>query len=148
MNTENASRDGDDVEHLHKAEHDLEQALQKGGDPLKDVRDAEHELAEARELEKRAEAHLEKAIEVLEHEKPHEEKIIVNGRKKVWAEDEISYEQLVVIANLPLPPGPNPGFTITYHDGPHGHPDGTLTAGHTVRVVDCMVFNVTPTNQS
>jgi hypothetical protein len=117
-------------------------------DPLKEVRAAEHELAEARELEKRAEAHLEKAVEGLEHNKPHEFQIIVNGRKKVWTEEKIGYEQLVVITNLPLPPGPNPGFTITYHEGPHDHPDGTLTAGHSVKVVDCMVFNVTPTNQS
>jgi hypothetical protein len=119
-----------------------------GADPLKEVRVAEHGLAEARELEKRAESHLEKAIEELEHHKPEEVQIIVNGRKKPWAEEKISYEQLVNIANLPLPPGPNPGFTITYHDGPQDHPDGTLTAGHSVKVVDCMVFNVTPTNQS
>jgi hypothetical protein len=119
-----------------------------GADPLKEVRSAEHELAEARELEKRAESHLEKAIEELEHPKPDEVQIIVNGRKKPWTEEKISYEELVKIANLPLPPGPNPGFTITYHDGPRDHPDGTLTAGHSVKVVDCMVFNVTPTNQS
>ena len=74
--------------------------------------------------------------------------IIVNGRRRPWTEGKISYEELVKIANLPLPPGPNPGFTITYHDGPQDHPDGTLTAGHSVKVVDCMVFNVTPTNQS
>jgi hypothetical protein len=121
---------------------------EKGADPLKEVREAEHELAEARELERRAETHLEKAVEELEREKPHEVQIIVNGRKKVWTEDKISYEQLVMIANLPLPPGPNPGFTITYHGGPHDHPDGTLTAGHSVKVVNLMVFNVTPTNQS
>jgi hypothetical protein len=74
--------------------------------------------------------------------------IIVNGRENVWTEDKISYEQLVAIANLPLPGGPSPGFTITYHDGPHDRPDGTLTAGHSVKVKDGMVFNVTPTNQS
>jgi hypothetical protein len=118
------------------------------GDVLKEVRIAEHELAEARELEKRAEAHLEKAIEDLEHPKPREVEIIVNGRKKKWTEEKISYEELVKIANLPLPSGPNPGFTITYHAGPKDHPDGTLTAGHSVKVVDGMVFNVTPTNQS
>ncbi|SRR5216684_2879574 len=125
-----------------------EKGAARGADPLKEVREAEHELAEARQLEVRAEAHLEKAIEELEHHKPHEVKIIVNGREKVWTEDKISYEQLVAIANLPLPPGPNPGFTITYHEGSHDHPDGTLTAGHSIKVVDCMVFNVTPTNQS
>jgi hypothetical protein len=117
-------------------------------DALKEVRAAEHELAGARELEKRAESHLEKAIEDLEHHKPKEIQIIVNGRKRPWAEEKISYEELVKIANLPLPPGPNPGFTITFHDGPHDRPNGTLIAGHSVKVVDCMVFNVTPTNQS
>jgi len=86
-----------------------DQGTASGADPLKEVREGEHELAEAREAEERAESHLKKAIEKLEHpehDKPHELKIIVNGREKVWAEDEISYEQLVVIANLPLPPGP------------------------------------------
>jgi hypothetical protein len=129
----------------------VEKDAVSGADPLKEVREAEHEFAEARLAEERAESHLEKAVEGLEraeHDKPHEVKIIVNGREKVWTEDKISYEQLVAIAKLPLPPGPNPGFTITYHDGPHDHPDGTLTAGHSVKVEDCMVFNVTPTNQS
>ncbi len=84
-----------------------------------------------------------------DHEKRCDEvKIIVNGREKRWDEKTISYEQLVAIANLPLPGGPNPGFTITFHDGPRDKPDGTLTAGHSVKVVDGMVFNVTPTNQS
>lgn len=59
-------------------------------DALKEVRIAEHELAEARELEKRAESHLEKAIEDFEHPKPKEVEIIINGRKRKWTEEKIS----------------------------------------------------------
>jgi multiubiquitin len=126
-----------------------------GGDekPLKEavaeVRQAEHDLEEIRRAEHRAEERLEEAVEKLEEtEKEREVTIIVNGRPKHWVEPEISYEQLVKIANLPLPPGPNPGFTITYHEGPPHHPEGTLTEGHSVKVVNGMIFNVTPTNKS
>jgi Multiubiquitin len=73
--------------------------------------------------------------------------IIVNGRAKKWTKDKISYDQLVALSSLPLPSGPNPGFTITYHNGPD-HSDGTVISGQSVGVRDGMVFNVTPTNQS
>lgn len=73
--------------------------------------------------------------------------IVVNGRAKKWAKDKISYDELVALSGLPPPSGPNPGFTITYHNGP-GHHDGTVVPGQSVEVRNGMVFNVTPTNQS
>jgi len=83
------------------------------------------------------------------HEHPeHHVTIVVNGREKTWTHETISYEQLVALAGVPLPSGPNPGFTITYHNGPAHHPDATLTEGHSVKVKNDMVFNVTPTNRS
>lgn len=133
MNKDDPGQQHDDGEDMH--------------DALKHVREAEQELADARKAELRAEEHLEEAIEDLEHAEPFEVKIIVNGREKRWTERKISYEQLVAIAALPLPGGPNPGFVITYHDGPHGK-SGTLTEHHSIEVVDYMVFNVTPTNKS
>jgi cation diffusion facilitator CzcD-associated flavoprotein CzcO len=77
----------------------------------------------------------------------HQVTIVVNGRAKKWTEDTISYDQLVQLSGLPLPGGPNPGFTITYHNGPD-HSDGTVISGQSVGVRNGMVFNVTPTNQS
>jgi hypothetical protein len=77
----------------------------------------------------------------------HQVTIIVNGRAKKWDKETISYQELVTLSGLPLPGGPNPGFTITYHNGPD-HTDGSVVPGHSVRVRDGMIFNVTPTNQS
>jgi hypothetical protein len=73
--------------------------------------------------------------------------IVVNGRAKKWTKEKISYDELAALSGLPLPTGPNPGFTITYHNGP-GHSDGTVIPGQSVKVQNEMVFNVTPTNQS
>jgi hypothetical protein len=78
----------------------------------------------------------------------HQITIIVNGRPKRWSKNQISYGELVALSGLPLPGGPNPGFTITYTDGPPNRPDGTVLEGQTVKVRDDEVFNVTPTNQS
>ena len=82
------------------------------------------------------------------HDHGHHVTIIVNGRSKEWTKKEISYEELVEISGLPPPQGPNAGFTITYHSGPGNRPDGSVTIGHSVKVKDGMIFNVTPTNQS
>jgi hypothetical protein len=73
--------------------------------------------------------------------------IVVNGRSKKWDKETISYQELVTLSGLPLPSGPNPGFTITYHNGPD-HQDGSVVPGQSVKVRNGMIFNVTPTNQS
>jgi hypothetical protein len=74
--------------------------------------------------------------------------IIVNTRKKEWTKKKISFEQLVKIA-YPVPPdGQNIVYTVTFFDGPPHHPEGTLTAGETVKVKDEMVFNVKFTDKS
>lgn len=74
--------------------------------------------------------------------------IVVNGREKTWTKDEISYEQLVTIAGIPLPDGPDASFTITYRNGHGNKPEGTLRPGQKVRVKKGMIFNVTATNRS
>jgi hypothetical protein len=78
----------------------------------------------------------------------HQVTIIINGRPKTWTKDEISYAEVVALAALPLPPGEDPGFTVTYRNGQGNKPEGTLTEGHSVKVKDGMIFNVTPTNRS
>ena len=56
-------------------------------------------------------------------------KIIVNGREKEWTKKRISFAELVAIA-YPVPPnGQNSVYTITFHQGPPHHPEGTLTEG-------------------
>jgi hypothetical protein len=78
----------------------------------------------------------------------HQVTIVINGRPKTWPKGEISYAEVVALAALPLPPGEDPGFTVTYRSGHGNKPEGTLTEGHAVEVKDGMIFNVTPTNRS
>jgi hypothetical protein len=74
--------------------------------------------------------------------------IIVNGRKKVVASKELSFDAVVELAFDPVPTGPNIMFTITYRHGPRANPEGSLTEGTRVKIKDGMIFNVTPTDKS
>lgn len=74
--------------------------------------------------------------------------IIVNGKKKTTTDTSLTFEEVVKIAFETPPEGPNTLFTITYRNGPKQNPEGTLTAGHKVRIKKGMVFNVTSTDKS
>ncbi len=74
--------------------------------------------------------------------------IIVNGKKKETVETSLSFDELVKLAFENPPYGPNTLFTITYRNGPPKNPEGTLVAGHSVRIKKGMVFNVTATDKS
>jgi hypothetical protein len=82
------------------------------------------------------------------HHGHHHLTLIINGKEKPWSEEQINYDQLVQLSGEPLPAGPDPGFTVTYFNGPRDTPEGALTEGHSVKVKTDMVFNVTPTNRS
>jgi hypothetical protein len=79
---------------------------------------------------------------------PREFTIIVNGRKKVVATKELSFDEIVRLAFYPIPTGPNILFTVTYGHGPKVNPEGTLLEGETVEIKDGMVFSVTQTDKS
>jgi len=74
--------------------------------------------------------------------------IIVNGRQKTYAEKEISFEQVVELAFPNHHTEPEFEYTVTYSKGHDDKKEGTLTAGHSVKVKDGMIFNVTETNKS
>ena len=74
--------------------------------------------------------------------------IIVNARPKVVTERFLSFAQIVALAFDNPPTGPNIMFTITYRNGPPQNPEGSLLEGHSVKIKDKMVFNVTPTDKS
>lgn len=74
--------------------------------------------------------------------------IIVNGKKKETVETKFSFDELVKMAYENPPYGPNTLFTITYRNGPKQNPEGTLVAGHKVKIKNRMVFNVTATDKS
>lgn len=74
--------------------------------------------------------------------------IIVNTRPKPWNKKKISFEEVVAIA-YPVPPaGQEIVYTVGYFDGPPNRPEGSLTAGKSVRVRDQMVFDVKFTDKS
>ena len=86
-----------------------------------------------------------------EHGHPHPviTKIIVNGQAKDVEGDRLSFEEAVSLAYNGNPPqGSGWEFTVGYRRGPHEKPEGSLTAGHSVKIVDGEVFNVTGTDKS
>jgi hypothetical protein len=74
--------------------------------------------------------------------------IIVNGRQKIVTEKELSFAEIVTLAFENPPSGPNIMFTITFRNGPHKNPEGTLLEGGTIKIKNGMIFNVTPTDKS
>lgn len=84
--------------------------------------------------------------------KPDESKditIIVNGREKtVLKNDDLTFNELVVLAFDNPPSGENIVFTITYRKGHGNKPEGSLAEGESVKAKDGMIFNVTPTDKS
>ena len=74
--------------------------------------------------------------------------ILVNGEQNEVTETRITFEEVVKLA-YPVPPsGTLIEFTVTYRNGPPANPKGTLTAGHSVKIKNKMIFDVTPTDRS
>jgi hypothetical protein len=82
------------------------------------------------------------------HAGPRELTIIVNGRKKLVTGRKLSFAAILALAFDPVPTGSNFIFTITYRNGPHKNPEGTLKMGCVIRIQEGMVFNVTATDRS
>lgn len=75
-------------------------------------------------------------------------RIVVNGQERRITTTTVTYEEIVALA-FPVPPvGQNIIYTVSYDDGPHSNPSGSLTVGGKVKVKDGMIFNVTPTDKS
>jgi hypothetical protein len=74
--------------------------------------------------------------------------IIINGRPKVVEKERITFEEIVLLAFPNATFGPDIEYTITYTKGHYDNHEGTLTAGHSVKVKEGMIFNVTETNKS
>lgn len=74
--------------------------------------------------------------------------IIVNGRRKLWKENHITFEQVVSLAYDGNPPqGENIIFTVAYRRA-HGDSEGTLVPGESVKVKEGMIFDVAYTDKS
>lgn len=73
--------------------------------------------------------------------------IIVNGREKEVDKGDISFEQVVALADG-LPTGPQIEYSVKYSRGQSGKEKGTLHPGENVKVNPSMVFHVTATDKS
>jgi hypothetical protein len=74
--------------------------------------------------------------------------IYVNGQKKVVKMKSLTFAEIVALAYPTPPTGANILYTVSYEDGPHANPQGSLKEGGTVRIKDGMIFNVSATDKS
>jgi len=74
--------------------------------------------------------------------------ILINGEPHEETETRISFEAVVKIAYPVSPSGACIEYTVTYRNGPSANPKGSLTTGHSVKIQNRMVFDVTPTDRS
>ena len=74
--------------------------------------------------------------------------IVVNTRGYRWAEKTISYEAVVEIAYPGQPAGDSEDVTVRFTRGQDEKREGSLTAGHSVKVKNKMVFDVYRTSRS
>jgi len=74
--------------------------------------------------------------------------LIVNGTPHKWALREITYAQVVTLDVPDYPQHPGITYSVKYKHGPHHKPEGTLSPGGVVEVIDREVFSVSPTGQS
>ena len=74
--------------------------------------------------------------------------IVVEGTPHEWPEEYITYDQVVTLEVPDYAQNPKITYTVTYKRGPRNKPEGTLSKGGTVKVVEGMVFNVSTTGKS
>lgn len=74
--------------------------------------------------------------------------VMINGEPYETTETRLSFDEVVKIAYPTPPSGEVIEFTVTYRNGPAANPKGTLTAGHSVKLKNRMIFDVTPTDRS
>lgn len=73
--------------------------------------------------------------------------IVVNGREREVAKDDITYDEVIHLAFDPVPSGPNIVITVTYRRGHGNKPEGTMVPGDETKVKEGMIFNVTATDK-
>ncbi|UXI66128.1 multiubiquitin domain-containing protein [Tahibacter amnicola] len=84
-----------------------------------------------------------------DHFYSHKEfRIVVNAQEKLWNETTISFEQVTLLAFPNPPPGIVITYTVEYEAGPRPNPEGSMTAGQSVRIKNGMIFSVTETGRS
>lgn len=118
---------------------------------LEHIHQAEQDLGLARADEQRAEDELKGAVEELEqaeHAHPRETEIIVNGRRRIVPNDEVSFEEVLELAFPGPHTDPNVVFSMTYRHAAQHPSAGELAPGGMVKAKTGSVFNVTRTVKS
>ncbi|KAA3435921.1 multiubiquitin domain-containing protein [Rufibacter hautae] len=72
--------------------------------------------------------------------------IIVNGTQHVVAKEEMTFREIIGLAELAT--GPNVSYTLTYRKGHGNKPEGSMVEGDLIKVKDGMIFNGTATDKS
>jgi hypothetical protein len=94
-----------------------------------------------------------KELEAATNEKAAEKKddsttLIVNARPRDWSEKHIKFREVVELAFGQFEDNANIEYTVTYSNGPHPNPQGTMVDGDRVKIQDRMNFNVARTDKS
>jgi Multiubiquitin len=74
--------------------------------------------------------------------------IIVEGTPHEWPKAKITYAEVVTLFDPEYPQHPEMTYRVMWEDGPAHKPEGTLVLGASVKIVNEMVFHVSPTGQS
>lgn len=80
------------------------------------------------------------------HERDY--KIVVNTRGKTVHKDTLTFEEVIRLAFDPVPSGPNVFITVSFRHAHQKPADGTLTAGHSVKIKNGTEFTVVSTDKS
>jgi hypothetical protein len=75
-------------------------------------------------------------------------RLIVNLEEKFVVNKTQSFNDIVKLAYPTPPPGNAPDYTVGYRKGPPTNPKGSLVQGHSVKVKNGMIFDVTPSDKS
>jgi hypothetical protein len=89
------------------------------------------------------------AVEVEDKHQPKTVTIVVNGSPhEVPKKEDITYEEVVILAYPDAPQHPEITYSVTYTRGDGHKPEGVLSPGGSVKVKDGMAFSVNRTGQS
>lgn len=80
--------------------------------------------------------------------KDKEYKIMVSGTKHSWSKDQISFQEVIILAYGEYKDVPTMVYTVSYEDGPKENRDGSLEKNQSVFVKNNMIFHATSADES
>lgn len=74
--------------------------------------------------------------------------IVVNGQAKTWNKEEITFDEVIILAFGKIDPNPNIEYTVTYKNAAGDKLKGTMVKGDIVKIKNGTIFNATATDKS